>query len=920
MTMRTIVSGLTLLLFINTTCIAQQSVLKLSGQWTYQLDSLSVGEKEGWNVKLFQQTLELPGTLDDAGVGKPNDFTVRFEKSALLQLTRKHHYTGAVWYSREVDIAETWKNKNIILHLERVIWETQVWVDGKKCGMNESLVAPHEFDLTTFLTPGKHLITIRIDNQEKYDVSHSTRNLAHAYTDGTQIIWNGVIGNICLYARENIFIGNVQVYPDVDAGTLSAVINVMNPASLKISGEVMIQVAGFPVPVKHSFTLSGEQKVLTMQYVLGKNFKYWDEFDPHLYTLSVNVSAGKGKKKIQDEKNIPFGMRKLGRDKDILQLNNHRIFLRGTLECAIFPLTGYPPMDIPGWKKIFDAARAYGLNHLRFHSWCPPEAAFQAADETGFYLQIELPLWSLTAGKDERINNFLKEEAYRIIHSYGNHPSFCFWSMGNELEGNFDWIKKLLTELRQADNRHLYTTTTFTFQKEKGLWPEPVDDFYVTQYTKKGWIRGQGIFDTESPSFNKDYSAAVDSMPVPVISHEIGQYSIYPALPEIKKYNGVLVPLNFKAIQQDLEQKKMLASAQAFTVASGKFAVALYKEEIERALKTPGFSGFQLLDLHDFPGQGTALVGVLDAFWESKGLVTPAEFRQFCAAVVPLIRFEKAVYTNTETFEASVELANFGQQVLKNTVPVWKITTPEGKLLASGKLQAIDIPIGNGISLGRIRYDLQALHEATALTVEVALEGTSYKNSWKIWVYPEQLTAPADDVIITRSLNEALVQVSKGKKVLLNPPLNSIQGIEGKFVPVFWSPVHFPNQPGSMGLLCSPTHPALKHFPTEAHADWQWWYLCKNSKPMLLDGLGDVKPVVQVIDNFYKNRRLGDLIEAKVGNGKLMLCSIDLEEEALQHPEVRQLRYSILKYMNSQEFNPQVGMTEADLKKIIRQD
>lgn len=898
--------------------LAQQAMLELSGPWTYQLDSLDAGEKNGWNARLFSQQLPLPGTLDDAGIGTPNDLSLRLEKSTLLQLTRKHHYTGAVWYSREVNIPENWKTKNITLQLERVIWETQVWVDGKKCGMNESIVAPHAFDLTNSLSPGKHIISIRIDNREKYDVSHSTRNLAHAYTDGTQIIWNGVIGKMRLVARENIFIDETQVYPDFDAGTVTTVVTLKNASGSKASGELTVQVSGLPAVVTQPFAFTGDRATITAQYVLGKDFKAWDEFDPHLYTLSLKIAAGKGKKKTADERTVTFGMRKLGREKNVLLLNNHRIFLRGTLECAIFPLTGYPPMDVPGWKKIFETARSYGLNHLRFHSWCPPEAAFQAADENGFYLQIELPLWSPTAGKDDRINTFLKEEAYRIIRYYGNHPSFCFWSMGNELEGNFDWIKGLLTELRKADQRHLYTTTTFTFQKGKGLWPEPVDDFYITQYTKKGWVRGQGIFDTDLPSFDKDYRAAADSMPVPLISHEIGQYSIYPDLKEIEKYTGVLSPLNFKAIRQDLQQKSLLDQAPSFTKASGKFAVELYKEEIERALKTPGFSGFQLLDLHDFPGQGTALVGVLDAFWESKGLITPEAFRQFCSPVVPLARYSKAVYTNAETFDASFEIANFGQQALKNAAPTWTIKGSDGKTLASGKLKTTDIPVGNGFDLGSIRYGLSAIHEATALTLEVALEGTVYKNSWKIWVYPAQLATTPGDVIITQSLSEALGHLSKGKNVLLNPPLNSIQGIEGKFVPVFWSPVHFPDQPGSMGLLCSPTHPALKYFPTEDHSDWQWWRLCKTSKPMLLDGFASVKPIIQVIDNFFKNRRMGDLVEVKAGKGKLMICSIDLSDSATQHPEARQLLYSILHYMNSSEFNPSVTVTESDLAKLIK--
>ena len=118
---------------------------------------------------------------------------------------------------------------------------------------------------------------------------------------------------------------------------------------------------------------------------------------------------------------------------------------------------------------------------------------------------------------------------------------------------------------------------------------------------------------------DKDFRASVDGMEVPTVTHEVGQYSVYPDLSEIAKYTGTLLPLNFMAVRNDLEKKGRLDKASAYLQASGKLAAILYKEEVERALKTPGISGFQLLDLHDFPGQGTALVGLLNAFWGEQG-------------------------------------------------------------------------------------------------------------------------------------------------------------------------------------------------------------------------------------------------------------------------------------------------------------
>ena len=515
-------------------------------------------------------------------------------------------------------------------------------------------------------------------------------------------------------------------------------------------------------------------------------------------------------------------------------MNEKPIFLRGTLECCIFPLTGTPPTDEASWEKLYASAREYGMNHLRFHSWCPPEAAFNVADEMGFYVQVELPVWSVTLGKDSATVEFLRAEAKRISKEYGNHPSFCFWSIGNELQYDFNILASMLGEMKAADDRHLYTTTSFTFEKGHGDWPEKQDDFFVTQWTKKGWVRGQGVFNQELPSFDKDFRASIDGMEVPLVTHEVGQYSVYPDLTEIPKYTGTLMPLNFMAVKEDLEKKGLIDKAPQYLQASGKLAAILYKEEIERALKTPGISGFQLLDLHDFPGQGTALVGLLNAFWESKGILTGEEFREFCAPVVPLLRFPKAVYTNNETFEAQIELCNYGKDELKNSTLSWEITA-DGRSLVKGKTPAAALAFGHNGGLGKISFPLQQVTNASKLEVCLSLDGTAYRNRWNVWVYPSSVDTKWGDVKYTRSYDEAMALLKKGEKVLFNPDWRTLQGIEGKFVPVFWSPVHFPNQAGTMGVLCNPTHPALADFPTDMHTDWQWWDLNINSTTLVVD-------------------------------------------------------------------------------------
>ena len=891
--------------------VSSTKALTLSGDWRYALDKNDVGVAQKWYDSLFVGRIALPGTLDGAGIGNPNTLLPKLEKPQILHLTRKFSYVGPAWYVKEFVVTKDWANKELVLNLERVLWTSKVWVDGTFVGESNSLVAPHRYALSG-LSAGKHRIAIRIDNRKQFDIS--VNDMAHAYTNETQVMWNGVIGDLSLQLKDKLSVKSISVFPDIEKKGVRVIVDVANETGKPVSGTVKLSALLKDIPVKaktEKFAISGNHGKIESFYSLGNDAALWNEFTPNVYTLNVAVNSGK----LSDKASTTFGMRKLSNENGYLQLNGTRIYLRGTLECCIFPLTGNPPMDKAGWQKVFGTAKQWGLNHLRFHSWCPPQAAFEVADEMGFYLQIELPLWILTVGKDTATTHFLEHEAQRIVAEYGNHPSFCLWSMGNELEGDANVLSSLMSSLKAQDPRHLYTTTTFSFQKGLGTAPQPNDDFFVTQWTNNGWIRGQGIFNSEPPSFNKNYSKPLKGVTVPVISHEIGQYSVYPNLKEIEKYTGSLIPLNLMAVKADLERKGLLHKADDFLHASGKLAEILYKEEIERALKTPEFSGFQLLDLHDFPGQGTALVGLLDAFWESKGIVTPTEFRAFCGPVVPLANFPKAVYLSSDTLTAAAAIANFTGEPIAQKRLVWSLSN-NNEELASGAFETSSLAVGYTDNLGKIAAPLQSISKAQQLTLRLGVEGTPYQNSWSIWVYPANLKVNTGEVVVTSDVQAAQKALGEGRKVLFNPKWKEVKGIEGKFVPVFWSPVHFPKQAGTMGVLCNPNHPALASFPTEPFADWQWWDLNINSTTVILDSISTVTPLVEMIDNFVNNRHLASIFEAKVGKGTLVFSSIDVTSDLEKRPVARQLLYSLLSYMNGSAFDPQHELRSDELAKL----
>ena len=842
-----------------------QQELDLSGTW-----SVVAGQE--------RSSIVLPNTLDGANIGQENQLQPLLQKPQLSRLTRKHSYIGVVIYQREVTIPQSLAGKPLQLSLERVMWRSRLAIDGHDLGqMQESLVSPHLFYIEKGLSEGRHLLTLTIDNQQQHDIS--VDHLAHSYTNDTQIMWNGVLGEMKLCAAP--LISEVQVYPDIDRR------------------EIQIKVVG---AADAQFALDGNAvsplKKEDGMYVLPINdMRLWSEFSPHLYTLCVTAGG--------QTKTVSFGMRKFSAEGNRLLINNRPTFLRGTLECCVFPLTGTPPMDERGWMKVFTTAREYGLNHLRFHSWCPPEAAFRVADKMGFYCQVELPNWSLTVNKDTATAQFLYDEFDHIARHYGNHPSLCIISCGNELQPDFDFLNKLTHYMKSCDPRHLYLTSTFTFEKGHGVRQEPEDDIFVTQWTDKGWVRGQGVFDEHVPDFKSDYRVAAQDITVPLISHEIGQYSVYPNIREIEKYTGVLDPLNFKAIRDDLRQKRLLHRADDYLLASGRFAAILYKEEIERALKTPQQSGFQLLDLHDFPGQGTALVGLLDAFWDSKGLIQPQRFREFCAPVVPLARYEKAVWHAHERFSATIEVADYSEDKKAKEIN-WQLTDETGRVYAEGAGNQVDVA-------------LDRVEKAQRLELLATIKDSPWRNRWNIWVYPDVEMPQDRHLLVTADISQALRALRKGKKVLFSPKTSIVNGLEGKFLPVFWSPVHFPKQASTMGLLCNPKHPALKDFPTNMHSDWQWWNLVKRSRVMVLDSLPQMSPIVESVDNFVNNRRLALVFEAQVGKGQLIFSAIDLLTDS-QLPEIRQLRYSLVRYMLGHEFHPTTTLTPTQLHSLLQEE
>lgn len=935
-----------LIVFISVTACHNQShysrdTLSLAGEWHFRIDSLDRGIEQEWYNSLADETVQLPGSMTENGKGYEVDVNTswvgdiidrsyfneekyeRYRQPGNIKvpfwLKPDRYYKGVAWYNREVEIPENWTGKRVMLNLERCHWESTLFVNGTRAGSNNSLSTPHLYDITDLLVKGKNLLSVRIDNRVIIPIGVNS----HSISDHTQSNWNGITGRMELVAISQVYIDDVKVFPDITTEKAKVIVSIVDPSNKGFEGNLKIEAAlaasdkNIKVRSENvTIVTSSERHQSIVEYKI-RNPRLWSEFSPTVYSLTVSLIDNDGN--VADAMSTDFGMREFRTAGTRFQINGIPAFLRGTTECCIFPLTGYPPADTESWIKVLQACKDHGLNHVRFHSFCPPEAAFDAADRLGIYFHVECPSWAnqgASVGNGGPVDRFIYEEGDRIMREYGNHPSFCMMAYGNEPSGRNHraWLGELITYWKSVDNRRVYTSAAG--------WPIiPENEYNVPSDPRiQHWGEGlKSIINAAPPQTMFDYRDFISRFTVPTVSHEAGQWCVYPDFSEIEKYTGVLKPTNFEIFRESLEENGMGHQAREFLLASGKLQALCYKAEVEAALRTPGMAGFELLQLHDFPGQGTALVGVLNPFFGPKGYISPEEFRMFCNETVPLARMEKMIYTAGETFKAQIEVAHFGPVRLKNAKVPCRLLNSMGDVLHEQIMKVDEINIGNNI-IGVFEADPGSPELAEKLVFEVSIEGTEFINRWDMWVYPGENTASAGEVIITDKINDSIIKrLQEGGRVLLLTcgrvaPEKGAKVAIG-FSSVFWNTAWTGNQPPhTLGILCDPDHPVFKGFPTEYHSNWQWWDPVAHSQAMIIDGFPvELKPLIQPIDTWFENRRLALAFEVQCAGGKLMVCSIDMTDSLEQRPVTKQLLASVLNYMNSGFFDP---VTRVDLEKI----
>lgn len=874
-------------------------------------DSIEVSETKENASKapnlIFSDTIKIPSTTEISKKGQ-----LQIDTGQRAHLSRVYPFTGKCYYRKKFVIPEEMSGKGLKLVLERTKF-TAIYFDGELVSESHETLIPQEHILSKRAEAGEHEILIAVDNHmtEYKDFPACLYN-GHQFTEHTQTNWNGIMGKIYVENYLGIYQSNIRIK------NTNALLKCEVEADIcyeGAAGEAVLKMSIPELEVKEQYTITLEEGKNSYRFSLQlpEMTAAWDEFHTKLYDVSLNIAKNKD---ILLNKVLRTGFLRVMTKGNKIMVNDKKIFLRGTIDCAIYPLTGVSPMTKEEWLTILKTIKKYGLNHYRFHSWCPPEAAFLAADEIGIYLQVELPFFAAAFTGEEgdtkegQITKYVYDQAVKLIDTYGNHPSFLLFAIGNEMTGDINAFDKVLAYLKTIRTDILYSQGANNFLETPVYGKE--DQYWITMRTAIGGNNIRASFShgdlpighiqgLKRPGTTTSYETALLKADLPVISHEIGQYEIYPDIKEIEKYTGVTRSTALELWKGKMQAKGLKNRCPEYLKYSGALAVQCYQEDIESIIRTEGMSGFQLLSLQDFPGQGTALIGILNSFLEDKGVVTPEEFRQFCNSRMIYAKIPYYTYQEGDVILVEAGIFNYGEDsMLEGEVKISLMA--EEKVLESRVIKDVTAPLGQLTTLSAIKIPVPKLNKPVAATLRLTYKDLT--KEYPIWLYPCHFESKEEAIIISSLEDPVLSMLEEGKTaVLFSDSLP--ESIEAGFTTDFWSYPMFKAicesknmkpAPGTMGLVIDNTHKALELFPTKKYASWQWQQIMTKAKPVILDKEEEYQLIVEVIDNFERGHTLGLLYEKKYKKGRLLVCTADLPKH-LDVPEIRQLYLSILNYV-----------------------
>lgn len=879
-----------------------EEVVDLCGEWKLELDGKPVGK------------IRLPSTVTESGYGEIN------EKRERLFLSERRTFTGRAVYERTFELKGL-EGKRVLFSMERSRI-TETVVNGIPAGTRDLLTSEQTLDITDLVKVGTNTIAVVVDNTLK-NVPKDAILGSHMATVHTQTNWNGIVGAIELRIEPEIYLERIRIYPNAEKKEICIRTRIFSGRREAVPVKLSVRQPqyGSDVLASGEYVLAGGSGFYEymLEGAVDQRTPLWSEFHPQMTSVEITLEA----EGVILHRTIPFGLRdyKVSDDRHHFAVNGKNIFIRSEANCAVFPLTGYAPMDEDSWDRLFDVYKSYGVNYVRCHSWCPPEAAFRSADKKGLYIQPELCEWTFHTFEKDAEYDYYSREARAILDQYGNHPSLVALTCGNELRSdNRARMSEFCRQMRLYDPTRLYAEGSNTWYGEAGYNPD--SDFILAQGNYGSAWRGafagnRGFINDEPPGEEHEFSASVSGIDKPIVSFEVGQFQVYPDYREIEKYTGVLEARNLMEYQSDLAAKGLAGRDHEFHIRSGKLAMQCYREEIEAVMRTPEMAGISLLGLQDFSGQGTALVGMIDAFGDPKEFASPEEFRRFFGSVTPLLKFGRRTFRSKDKETFTVLVHNFGESDLTEDAEV-SVIDSSGKTVFKKIWNSWNIPQGGLCEIAEIELEFEPYEKPETLTASVRV-GT-FSNSYELYVYPGvQLTEKEKALFVGEVDSEVLSKLVSGETFILVPtaePQAVPESFPASYISDFWCWYMFRkwDSSGTMGLTMDPDSKIFKSFPSSDHTDPRWWHLLHGGRAAVLTETG-ISPIIGMIDNLQRNHTLAMVYGVKVGKGKLLVCTFHTEDR--KEPSVAAFVKSLAEYAVSEDFNPEKSVSPAELHRLV---
>lgn len=718
---------------------------------------------------------------------------------------------------------------------------------------------------------------------------------------------------------------------------------------------------------KFSYDACGNEKFSGDFYI--KNPILWSLTEPYLYIYRLDITYSDGE---QEEHCGRFGFRKIGQNGKNITINDKPVYIRGYIRGAKAHdhanLLGLSLKDF--YLKNLRQAKKFGFNYVRFHSVVPEEELFEAADEVGMLVHVELrPPHDIYNNLEEMITTgsaivpeeFLKE----TVDKYFNHPSFAVYCIGNEIKrARSDDIRKIREKIDELDGTRLFLDTCAWGKNNRPNVDMDVQHLsYYFPYGKHACmyddtenLLAANVDENEPMKVETENCEIVRNLyfNVPLLAHEVCHYTALRDFYSLKEKfikSGAAMPWWLDEEIKLIEEKGFKNSFSEMFKASKHFQFICWKTAYEEMRKSSLLGGFHFLQFADTDAYENSN-GVVDCF-DDENCVKPEDFLKFNGDRVLIADLKTRNYFCADEITIPVYFSNLGEDA-ETRANLSLTLEKNGKAYVDCFMKNLDVSRKGSYKLCKTKIILPKEEGVYALKLKLTTERGGYsENEWTLWIYDkpakketykEFVSYVCDNAAIMDDIEKAYDLLEKGKKVCLvyrsdwtrhrlNPDMKSpkyaFKASWNRFKPVIW------DRGTNFGGINDKATLNKYGFPCEDYYDFNFGEISEDCDKINLDDFPiAVKKLISGIDkssrdrfDAYKDaynlpelmpdRTLRDfayLFELKVGKGSLLVCGLNLTGLDKNEPSSIAMAEFIKRYINSEDFNPENGISLENLQ------